>query len=226
MSVLSLQSPSATGFFVWSLLGVLFAAVPLIAWSRIARTRGVGYATASVLFAAGGLLVAIQHGGVPAVPRADAHLLFTVATPLLLVLGVRLEKGQKGHASEAWGRRRSTAVGVLGTQFVLTLAASALYFLMGAGASVPPATVVPDLPPGLIVLSEGSSCGSSSCARSVTVGSRDGLTPAEIVRKLDRPSGWTCRPNGWLLDRRSRCVGVTETNGKVQLNVTLSDLIP
>ncbi|MEU3833292.1 hypothetical protein [Streptomyces microflavus] len=68
MSVLSLQSPSTTGFFVWSLLGVLFAAVPLIAWSRIARTRGVGYATSAVLFAAGGLLVANRTVGCPPSP--------------------------------------------------------------------------------------------------------------------------------------------------------------
>ncbi|RPK62892.1 hypothetical protein EES43_12930 [Streptomyces sp. ADI96-02] len=221
-SVLSPEPP--VGFIVWSLLGLLFAAVPLIVWSRVARTEGVGLAVGAALLGAGGLLVAVQHGGVDAVPRADAHLLFTLAAPLLVTFGVLLEKGQEGPASEEWSARRGTAVGVLGTQFALTLAGSFLYFLAGSGASVPPAGAVPDLPPGLTVLSEGSGCGSSICSRIVTVGSRDGLSQAEIVRRLDRPRE-TCRPNGWLLDRRPLCTGVMATGKRVQLYVSLGDLV-
>ncbi|MFI1227364.1 MULTISPECIES: MFS transporter [unclassified Streptomyces] len=218
-------SPSVTtGFLLWTLLGLLFAAVPLIVWTRIARTRGAGIAVGAALFAAGALLVAVQHGGVTAIPRADGHLLFAVLTPLLVIVGVRLERAQAGPAPETWERRRSTSVGVLGTQFALTLAGSLLAFLLAGEASVPSAEDVPELPPGLTVVSEGSGCGSSSCARSVTVGSRDGLTAAEIVRRLDRPHE-TCRANGWLLDRRPLCVGVREANGKVQLYVSLGNLI-
>ncbi|MET9928915.1 MULTISPECIES: MFS transporter [unclassified Streptomyces] len=228
MSSLLSLSPSVhvTAPFVWSLLGLLFAAVPLIAWARTARTRTTGLAVGGVLLAAGALLVAVQHGWDAGIPRADAHLLLGVAAPAVIWCGVRLERAQEGPESEEWARRRSRSVGLLGTHFGLTLVGCLLAFLLAGGAAVPPAEHVPDLPPGLTVLSEGSSCGSSSCTRSVTVGSRDGLTNAEIRHRLGHSPSWTCRPNGWLLDRRDRCVGVTEVGGKVQLNVTLSDLIP
>ncbi|MEU3971372.1 MFS transporter [Streptomyces bacillaris] len=225
----ALALPSAvslsTGSLAWSLLGLLFAAVPVLVWARTARTRKVGTAVGAVLAVAGGLLVAVQHGWVTGIPRADAHLLLGVTAPLVIWCGVRWERARRGLASEEWERRRSRSAGVLGAYVGLTVIGSLFAFLLAGGADVPPKGAVPALPPGLVALAEDTSCGSSSCARTVTVGSRDGLTNAEIIRALDHPAGWTCRANGWLLDRRKLCVNVAEANGKVQLNVSLSDLV-
>ncbi|MEV5617827.1 MFS transporter [Streptomyces bacillaris] len=226
-SALALPSaaPLTTGSLVWPLLGLLFAAVPVLVWARTARTRDRGTAVGAVLAVAGALLVSVQHGWVTGIPRADAHLLFGVTAPLVIWCGVRWERARRGPASEEWERRRSRSVGVLGAYVGLTVVGSLVAFLLAGEANVPPKEAVPALPPGLVALSEDTSCGSSSCARTVTVGSRDGLTNTEIIRRLDHPSGWTCRANGWLLDRRDLCVNVAEVNGEVQLNVSLSDLI-
>ncbi|WP_018489533.1 MULTISPECIES: hypothetical protein [unclassified Streptomyces] len=226
-SALALPSAAtpAANSLVWSPLGLLFATVPVLAWARTARTRNGGTAVGAVLAAAGALLVAVQHGWVTGIPRADAHLLFGVTTPLVIWCGVRWERARRGPASEEWERRRSRSAGVLGAYAGLTVVGSLVAFLLAGEANVPPKEAVPALPPGLVALSEDTSCGSSSCARTVIVGSRDGLTNAEIVRRLDHPSGWTCRANGWLLDRRDLCVNVAEVNGEVRLNVSLSDLI-
>ncbi|MFE3017420.1 MFS transporter [Streptomyces sp. NPDC059256] len=209
-----------------AVLGLIFAAVPPIAWWRLARTRLIGWAVAVPLLMGAAVLVAVQHGWVIGL-RADAHLVYAVAGTALIVCGCAWEHHQEGPGSRAWAHRRNGAIGLLGTLLAVTGAGSLLYALLMTEASMPSARAVPPLPAGLTVLSETSSCGSGNCYRLLEIGSTNGLSRDEIVRTLDRPRE-TCRPNGWLLDRRDLCIGVDDSEdprGRVLLYVTLSNLL-
>lgn len=204
-------------------LGLLFAAVPLIAWWQLARTRLMRTVVGSALLAGAGLLVAVQHGWVAAL-RADAHLVYAVGTTLLITFGAVWERHQEGPGTQSWTHRRSTAVGLMGTLLTITFGGSLLYALMMSEASVPSTRAVPKLPSGLKVIAHSSSCGSGNCYRLLEIGSTTGLSRDEIISRLDRPHE-SCRPNGWLLDRRDLCVGVDASDGRVRLYVTLSALL-
>ncbi|MEU9128653.1 MFS transporter [Kitasatospora sp. NPDC048540] len=209
---------------MWSALGLLFAAVPPAAWWLLARTRQTGPVVAVALAAAAGALLAVQHGWTP-VGRADAHLLYALVAVVLIVGGVLLERQQEGPGRDRWIRRRRAATGLLAAQLAVTLLGSLLYVLTTAEPSGPPsARDVPQLPPGLVELSQQTGCGTGNCFRLVVVGSTTGLSPAETARALGRPKE-TCRPNGLLLDRRKLCVGVRATEERVVLYVTLSGLL-
>lgn len=204
-------------------LGLLFAAVPLIAWWRLARTPLMRSVVGSALLAGAGLLVAVQHGWVGA-PRADSHLVHAVGATLVITCGAAWERHQEGPGPEPWTHRRNGAIGLLGTLLAITFCGSLLYTLMMSEASLPSARAVPALPSGLKVVSHSSSCGSGNCYRLLEIGSTTGLSRDEIISRLDRPQE-TCRPNGWLLDRRDLCIGVDDSDGRVRLYVTLSGLL-
>ncbi|MER7828263.1 hypothetical protein ABTX85_37580 [Streptomyces sp. NPDC096097] len=195
-------------------LGILFAVAPAVVWMTIARTRPVGFAIGGTLLAGASLLISVQQGWIDA-PRPDAHLLSTAVAPLLIACGVRLEG--RHEPPPQWASRRNAAIGVLGTQFALTLVVGLLYALMlSEGWDAPPSKALPSLPPGVSMVDEGISCGSGGCWRTATVTSEDGLSRPEVIRELGLQQE-SCRPSGWLLDWRDVCVGATD-NGK---NVTI-----
>ncbi|GHB07134.1 hypothetical protein ACIQRS_25680 [Streptomyces termitum] len=189
-----------------TVLGILFAVVPVVVWVAIARSRSVGFPVGGVLFAGAGLLVGVQRGWIDA-PGPDAHLVFTVLAPLLIACGAGLE-GRNGSAPPPeWISRRNGAVGFLGAQFALTLVAGLLYaLLISEGSDAPSARNLPALPPGITKIGEGTSCGSGGCWRTATVIGEDGLSHAEIIHALGLQRE-KCRPSGWLLDWRDVCVG-------------------
>lgn len=195
-----------------TILGILFAVAPAVVWMTIARTRGIGFAIGGALLAGAGLLIGVQQGWIDA-PRADAHLVYTALAPLLVACGAGLEGRHENSPPPEWIPRRNGAIGFLGTQFALTLVVGLLYAVMlSEGSDAPPARAVPALPPGITVVSEGTSCGSGGCYRLVEVASEDGLTRPEIIRTLDLRKE-SCRPSGWLLDWRDVCVGAND-NGR------------
>ena len=207
---------------MWFVLGLLFAAVPLLAWAAVARTRQAGPAVGIALLACAGLLVAVQHGRVYA-PVADVHVLYVPVTALLIAFGVAVERHQEGRGRGEWVHHRKWVTRLLAAQFALTLCGSLLYLVTLEG-SMPPDRAVPRLPAGLTVVSEFRSCGSGSCYRQLEIGSTTGLTDREILRALDPPHE-LCRANGWLIDRRSLCVGARVENGRVRLSVSLAEVL-
>ncbi|MGW8883105.1 hypothetical protein [Streptomyces sp. NPDC055749] len=197
---------------MWTVLGILFAAAPLIVWTTIARTRGVGFAVGGALLAGACVLIGVQQDWITA-PRTDAHLLYTALAPLLIACGAGLEGRHENSPPPEWIPRRNGAIGFLGTQFALTLVVGLLYALMlTEGSDAPPARAVPPLPPGITVVDEGTSCGSGGCWRVVTVAGKGGQSRPEIIRELNLQQE-TCRPSGWLLDWRDVCVGARD-NGR------------
>jgi hypothetical protein len=197
-------------------LGILFAVVPAVVWTTIARTRLVGFAIGGTLLAGAGLLVSVQQGWIDA-PGPDAHLVFTALAPLLIACGAGLEGRHQNSPSPQWTSRRNGAFGFLGMQFALTLVVGLLYALMiGEGSEAPPSKALPSLPPGISMVDEGTSCGSGGCWRAATVTGENGLSRPEIIRELGLQQE-SCRSSGWLLDWRDVCVGARD-NGE---NVTV-----
>ncbi|WP_406089807.1 hypothetical protein [Streptomyces sp. NBC_01013] len=195
-------------------LGILFAIAPSVVWMTIARTRLIGFTIGGTLLAGAGLLISVQQGWIDA-PRPDAHLLFTALAPLLIACGAGLEGRHESPPPPQWTSRRNGAIGFLGTQFALTLAVGLLYALMiSEGSDAPPSRALPSLPPGISMVSEGTSCGSSGCWRAAIVTSRDGLSRPEIIRELGLQQE-SCRSSGWLLDWRDVCVGARDNGENV-----------
>ncbi|MFC7993186.1 hypothetical protein ACFUV2_28245 [Streptomyces pilosus] len=199
-----------------TVLGILFAVAPAVVWMTIARTRPVGFATGGTLLAGAGLLISVQQGWIHA-PGPDAHLLFTVLTPLLIACGAGLEGRHENSPPSEWVPRRNKAIGFLGMQFALTLVVGLLYALMlSEGSDAPPSEALPSVPQGISMVDEGIGCGSGGCWRTATVVSTDGLSRPEIIRELGLQQE-SCRSSGWLLDWRDVCVGARD-NGK---NITI-----
>ncbi|MGW2302000.1 hypothetical protein [Streptomyces sp. NPDC001809] len=202
-----------------TVLGILFAVVPVAVWAAIARTRPVGLAIGGILLAGAGLLISVQQVWIHA-PRPDAHLLFTVLAPLLIACGVRLDGRHGNPPPLGWADRRSGAIGILGMQFALTLVAGLLYaLLISDGSEAAPAKALPSLPPGVSMVSEGISCGSGGCWRVATVTSSD-LSRPEIIRELGLQQE-RCRSHGWLLDWRDLCVGARDNGRNVTIYASL-----
>lgn len=209
-------------WIVVPLVGLLVAALPLLAWWRLARTRAIGLPVGALLLAAAAVLVAVQNRWIDA-PRADIHLLYTAGTLLLVVLVTGLERQQEGPADPEWRHRRGTAIGILIFQFCFTLLTSLAFLVATSEASTPPADDVPTLPPGLTVLARSNGCGSGNCYRILDIGSDTGLNRAQILAALDHPKE-TCHPNGWLLDRRPLCTGIDNHGPNVRLYITLGNV--
>jgi hypothetical protein len=200
-------------------LGILFAVAPAVGWMMIARTRPVGFAIGGILLAGASLLISVQQGWIDA-PRPDAHLVFTALAPLLIACGAGLEGRHENSPSSRWTSRRNRAVGLLGTQFALTLVAGLLYALMiTEGSDAPPSKALPSLPSGISMVDEGTSCGSGGCWRFATVTSRDGLSRPEIISALGLHQE-SCHSSGWLLDWRDVCVGARDNGGNVTIYAT------
>ncbi|MFE1285733.1 hypothetical protein [Streptomyces sp. NPDC058751] len=197
-----------------TVLGILFAVAPTVVWGTIARTRSVGFAIDGALLTGAGLLISVQQGWIDA-PRPDAHLVFTALAPLLIACGAGLEGRHEDSPPPEWIPRRNKAIGFLGTQFALTLAAGLLYTLMiSEGSDAPPSKALPSLPPGITMVDEGTSCGSGGCWRAATVTSENGLSRPEIIRELGLQQE-SCRSSGWLLDWRDVCIGARDNGENV-----------
>ncbi|MEW2518512.1 hypothetical protein [Actinacidiphila alni] len=207
------------GVVVLFVVGVFVAVLPLLAWACLARTRAIGFGVGAVLLAGAGLLVAVQNEWVAA-PRPDAHALYTAVTLLVVLFGVALERQQEGRPDTAWGHRRNTAVGILILQSSITLVTSLFFLGLSGEGETPPASAVPDLPPGLTVTARSTGCGSGSCYRVLDIGTTTHLTRTQIIAALDRPVP-TCHPNGWFLDRRPLCTEVDTQFPTVRLVISL-----
>jgi hypothetical protein len=188
----------------------------------------VGIPVAALLIGGAVLVVASATGRIAAHGRAEICVLFLPAAALVVGVGALFERTHLGprpkpgpHASHHAG----VAAGVLVVQALLAVVVGGLYSLVAfSQAEVPPVNTVPRVPAGLVAGEPSGSCGSSVCALLVAVSSTDGASADEIVRRLGRPHE-TCRPNGVLLDRRPRCIGVQRSGDTVQLYVTIRDLV-
>ncbi|MFC9337352.1 hypothetical protein ACFT0G_28950 [Streptomyces sp. NPDC057020] len=203
-----------------TVLGILFAVAPTAVWTAIARTRLIGFAIGATLLAGAGLLISVQQVWIHA-PRPDAHLVFTILAPALIVCGAGLERRHENSRPPEWMVRRNGAIGFLGMQFDLTLVVGLWYaLLISEGSEAPPSKALPSLPPSISMISDGTSCGSGGCWRFAKVASRDDLSRPEIIRALGLQQE-RCRRNGWLLDQRDLCIGARDKGKNVIIYASL-----
>ncbi|MFC6593682.1 MFS transporter [Kitasatospora paranensis] len=194
----------------------------------MARTRAVGIPVAVLLIGGAALVIAIAAGWLTVHAGAELCVLLLPAPALVVGVGVLFEHvhlGPRPKPGPNESHHAGVAAGVLAVQTLLAVAVGAFYCLAAfTQAEVPAVDATPRMPAGLVAGKTSESCGSSSCALFVPVSSTDGASAEEIVRRLGRPHE-TCRPNGVLLDRRPRCIGVRRTGDTVQLYITISDLV-
>jgi len=100
--------------------------------------------------------------------------------------------------------------------------------LLRPGPFFPPADAVLPLPAGLNATVEPSGdgdCGSGSCTRTITVTGRPGQSGDDLQAEVERHArtrGWTtaCRPAGWLLDRTSACLLLTQQGDRLKISLS------
>jgi hypothetical protein len=212
-------------------LELLFALTPLACWLAMARTRAVGVPVGLALAGYAALVLCVRHGWLASRAHAEVYVGHAPVALLLITAGALVERRLRGpRPKRIYGSRTGGAWIVLGAYLAFFgLAASPLYVCFYLQDSFTPATTdVLPLPPGLSVTTQDSACGTNECGVGMTIGSSSGLSPDEIAARLrtglTHDHGWrfgpddeACRPNGWLLDTRSRCVTVSVHDGTVDL---------
>ncbi|MFJ8043873.1 hypothetical protein ACIRBX_25565 [Kitasatospora sp. NPDC096147] len=205
-------------------LFVIYAALPVLCWAVMARTLDIGVPVGLALLI-GAVTVSGHSLGLWTFRGApECYLWYGLLGGPLIVGAVYAERRLlSGPRAEPRPRRVSVATVVFGIHFggvaLLAVPAWALMFGQAGGAYGAP----PDLPPGFS-LSAGSpeGCGSSVCTRSWEVRSEAALPAEEIVRRLAVVKE-PCRPNGWVLDRRPRCLTIDSLDGRVRLSISIAD---
>ena len=116
----------------------------------------------------------------------------------------------------------------LRTLFVVVLLAVLCGYgaLLRPGPFFPPADAVLPLPAGLNATVEpAGDCGSGSCTRTIAVAGRPGQSGDDLQAEVERHArtrGWTtaCRPAGWLLDRTSACLLLTQQGDHLRISLS------
>lgn len=204
---------------------LLWLGMPVLAWLLIARTRKVGVPVGAVLLlgAAAGVVVAatgaLDRGGL------EPALAYSVGAALLVTAAARSQEEKAAAAADSTVRDalRVGAISTVWCQAALAVLAALGVFLLGASTGSPSADEMPWLPDGFTAVGkDDASCGSGSCYRTRTYAVSPDL-PADEAAGLARSSG--CRPNGWILDRRERCVDYRLSGDKLVVTVSLADRI-
>ncbi|WP_406210463.1 hypothetical protein OH807_40755 [Kitasatospora sp. NBC_01560] len=207
-------------------LTLLYAALPTLCWTLIARTRAVGIPVGLVLLA--GTTVLTGHSlGLWNFRGAPELYLEYVLLGGALVLGAVLAERRLlgGPRPKPRPLRVSVATVLLNVQVGLVASLTPLIALVIFGNEGAPYGPPPSLPAGYSLSRQpGEGCGSSVCTAVWDVHGGPDLSADEKVRQLSAAVRG-CGPSGWLLDRRARCVSVSHVEGRIQLNISTSDAV-
>ncbi|MEV4627824.1 hypothetical protein AB0J90_16205 [Micromonospora sp. NPDC049523] len=205
------------------------AALPALAWLLGARTRRVGWIVGLALVGWLATLILL----VAVFPRAGAEAVLgsLLGAALIVAVGHAVEDRRVGGTTPVRGaglRRFSmaSAIGVTGVCAPLVILG------LNTDPFIPSADELLPVPAGLVASvdrTDGTSCGSGVCDVSVSVRSGSGQPVGEVQRLVrDHLSarGWrldddgrSCRPAGWLLDRRTTCVDVRQNAALVRVTI-------
>lgn len=202
---------------------LLWLSVPVIAWLLTARTREVGVPVAVVLLLGLGAGVAVVATGVLTRGRLELGIGYAVAAAILVVAAWMSQEEQAASAANSAARNalHVLAFAAVGCQVVVAAWAALGILFMSASADMVAADEMPDLGTGFTPAREDdASCGSGSCYR-IRAYAVAPEVPEDDVAELVR--GSECRPNGWLLDRRERCVEYRLSGRKLTVTVSLAD---
>lgn len=203
---------------------LLWLGLPVLAWLLAARTREVGVPVAVVLVLGLGAGVVVTATGTLTRGRLELGIGYAVAAAILVIAASRSQEEKAASATDSTLRdtTRFFALAVVGFQAGLAiLAALGIFLVVASSTDIPPAGDLPEVPAGFTAVGDDDeSCGSSSCARSRTYAVGPDVSE-DVVTKLVRSSA--CRPNGWILDRRERCVEYRQSGDTLIVTVSLAD---
>ncbi|MFB9371574.1 hypothetical protein ACWCYY_04460 [Kitasatospora sp. NPDC001664] len=202
----------------------LYVALPLLCWAVMARTRTVGVPVGLALLAGTVALEGHALGWWTFRGAPEFYLEYVILAGLVVLGGRYAERDLLGGPRPAPRPLRVSVANVLfGIQLgaVAALTPFAALVMFHSASGVPRAA--PAVPAGFTLTREHEeSCGSTVCSLFWEVHSTAGLPPEETARIL-KASAEPCRPNGYLLDRRDRCVSVSHRDDRVWLVVSLSE---
>ncbi len=215
--------------------GVLLI-LPILCWALLAPPARRTLTVALVLLGWALLALALHLGAVRLGESAMWDLLYVPLSTALIVTGFWLASQNRSVAIRP-ARPRKRRLGWLCVWLYATvggiIVAPVLVVLAMADAGTPELSLVLPLSAGLSVLQEtGTSCGSDTCSRALTVSSaaKDSSTASierAVRQSLDR-RGWVldadggaCRPVG-PFGLATQCVSVFQIAGEVQVEVSVS----
>ncbi|MGK5445078.1 hypothetical protein ACSNN7_25070 [Micromonospora sp. URMC 105] len=206
------------------LLAVVVAVVAFLAWLTVARERRLSAVVLAVLLA-----VSVGTAALAAVqPRAAVEsrvLLFLgVAATLLVARETQRRRYRDARAGRRWPYRI-----VVGLALVIAVGCVPGWALdRNEDGFVPSVRELGPLPADLTLRADGpGECGHGGCAAGYRVAGRPGEPAEQVARRMWEHlggRGWpaanggrSCRPVGWLLDRRETCVWISSPQGAVEL---------
>ncbi|MEU1286820.1 hypothetical protein [Kitasatospora sp. NPDC005856] len=208
---------------LWAGIGVLFALLPLVHWLLRARSTPLRASVAVALVLWLVLMLAVAFDQLQLRSEAELYLLYMPLAELVVLVGLWLDRRIAGPRTErptGWPRAAGTA---FHGQLTLVLAATPLLALVAFHeADLPSAKAVPEPPPGYTVLRAGKDCGSgngATCWRTLYLAGPPDVPTAAAADRL-RPRQ-RCETNGWLIDRRDLCTGVSTDGATIVYRVLL-----
>ncbi len=165
-------------------VGIVLAALPVVAWSLLARSRTPGLIAGAVLVAL--LAATVLPGRVLPGPVASSEDLLTWYAVLAILVGPVAGAYERRRGRLAVFLLQATAVGVV----VPTLLCC--FGVVARSEGLPGGEGLLPFPAGLAAVEEDRSCGSGGCARIVTV---TGPDAAARVRAHLAARGFTLGPS-------------------------------
>lgn len=205
------------------LLILIYVAIPLACWPLVSRSRTVKAIVMAILATLGAAVLLLGLGVLYVHQRLDLAAAYIPAASAVIGGALVLEwRSRRGEPPSAVSIRRRVAGGLLAIYLAGMLCCGIPLFALiwNGDGYVPSSKELLPLPAGLTVISnQDEGCGSASCTRAITVGSRTNLTPQQVAARvrqhLNHADGWhldanmyACRRQGWLIDQTSLCVQI------------------
>lgn len=151
---------------------------------------------------------------------AEAVLLYPVVAAVVLLVALIVEASAEADSEFDARRGAKAALQAVAAQVALVLGIGALQIVGTQVIATPPSRAdLGSLPAGVDVGSDSTWCGSGSCVRRVELKSST-LSSDEVYDEILKQ--WpSCRPRGWIIDRRMLCLEATRAKGDVVVSLSL-----
>ncbi|WP_327680802.1 hypothetical protein [Kitasatospora sp. NBC_00458] len=204
-------------------LGWTYVLLPPACWAVLVRTRGVGTAVAVVLAGLAVVPVGLERGWFHSGAAAESEAGYPLATGLVVLVGTLAERRARGPRTPGGRGLPVTAAAVVTAVHALFGLVIALLYQLAVHEPYSPDRAEFSLPAGLAVERDSGAdpnCALRYCVRELTIGSPEGLSGAEVGRRVRErlaadgwrpgPDGTLRRRHGWLLDKRVTVVRLDE----------------
>jgi hypothetical protein len=151
---------------------------------------------------------------------AEVVLLYPVVAAALIFVALIIAASTDADSEFRARPRARAAAQAVAAHVALVLGLGVLQFVGTHVIANPPSRAdLGSLPAGVDVGSDSTWCGSSGCVRRVELKSST-LSSDEVYDEILKQ--WpSCRPRGWIIDRRMLCLEATRAKGDVVVSLSL-----